>query len=88
MFSMYMRYGMRPLITMLAGSAIGGMVLAILGIQANSYGLAVILSPLMYIYEPYQFISYIVVGIFTFVLTFIAAYLFAVPRELMVEDES
>ena len=68
---------------MLACSALGGAILSILGIQANSYGLAVILSPLMYIYVPYQLFSYIAVGIGTFAVAFICTYLFAVPQEVM-----
>lgn len=54
-----------------------------LGIQANSYGLAVILSPLMYIYDSYQLFSYVAVGIATFVVAFICTYFFAVPQEVM-----
>ncbi|WP_238383277.1 PTS transporter subunit EIIC [Tetragenococcus halophilus] len=86
LFGITLRYGTRPLAAMLAGSAIGGAVLSMLGIQANSYGLAVILSPLMYIYDPYQLITYIAVGVLTFILTFIITYLFAVPKELLVPD--
>ncbi|MCZ0716837.1 PTS transporter subunit EIIC [Aerococcus kribbianus] len=87
LFGITLRYGIRPLSVMLAGSAIGGAVLSLLGVQANSYGLAVILSPMMYVYDSYQFITYIVVGIATFVITFIVAYLFAVPKNLLLDVE-
>ncbi|KAF1301997.1 PTS transporter subunit EIIC [Candidatus Enterococcus willemsii] len=87
LFGITLRYGTKPLAVMLASSAIGGAVLSILGVQANSYGLAVILSPLMYIYDSYQLISYIVVGLLTFVGAFILTYLFAVPQELMVAED-
>lgn len=70
---------------MIAGSALGGAMLALLGVQANSYGLAVILSPMMYIYDGRQFTTYILVGLATFVFTFIIAYLFAVPKELLMD---
>jgi len=86
LFGITLRYGTKPLAAMLAGSAIGGAVLSILGVQANSYGLAVILSPLMYIYEPYQLITYITVGVLTFIFTFVMTYLFAVPKELLTPD--
>lgn len=86
LFGITVRYGMKPLAVMLGCSAVGGGILAALGIQANSYGLAVILSPLMYIYEPYQLISYILVGIATFVVAFILTYIFAVPKELLAEE--
>uniref|UniRef100_UPI00403F0AEC PTS transporter subunit EIIC n=1 Tax=Candidatus Enterococcus willemsii TaxID=1857215 RepID=UPI00403F0AEC len=87
LFGITLRYGTKPLAVMLASSAIGGAVLSILGVQANSYGLAVILSPLMYIYDSYQLISYIAVGLLTFVGAFILTYLFAVPQELMVAED-
>ncbi|MGX7107706.1 PTS transporter subunit EIIC [Hutsoniella sourekii] len=81
LFGITLRYGTRPLAIMLAGSAIGGGVLSLLGVQANSYGLAVILSPMMYVYSGYQLTTYIIVGIATFILTFIVAYLFALPKD-------
>ncbi|MFD1413225.1 PTS transporter subunit EIIC [Oceanobacillus jeddahense] len=87
LFGIIIRYGTRPLTVMLLSSALGGMVLSILGVQANAYGLAVILSPLMYIYSGYQFVTYIIVGVATFILAFILASLFAVPKELLEPDE-
>ncbi|MFV8291653.1 hypothetical protein ACRCJU_05055 [Aerococcus urinaeequi] len=55
-------------------------MLALLGVQANSYGLAVILSPMMYIYDGRQFTTYILVGLATFVFTFIIAYFLLYQR--------
>ena len=85
LFGVILRYGIRPLSIMIAGSALGGAMLALLGVQANSYGLAVILSPMMYIYDGRQFTTYILVGLATFVFTFIIAYLFAIPKELLMD---
>lgn len=45
LFGITLRYGIKPLSVMLVCSAVGGALLSILGVQANSYGLAVILSP-------------------------------------------
>lgn len=87
LFGITLRYGMKPLSVMLICSAVGGALLSILGVQANSYGLAVILSPLMYIYDPYQLITYILVGVLTFAVAFVLTYLFAVPQELMISEE-
>jgi PTS system sucrose-specific IIC component len=70
-----MQSGIRAIAVMLTSSALGGMILS-LSIKANSYGLAVLLSPLMYIYDSYQFVSYIIVGIAVFIFAFIAATLF------------
>ncbi len=83
LFGITIRYGVKPLSIMLLCSSIGGALLSIMGIQANSYGLAVILSPLMYMYNPYQLIVYISIGVLTFITSFILTYLFAVPKELM-----
>lgn len=81
LFGVVMRTGMKAIGVMLVSSAVGGMVLSLMGIQANSYGLAVILSPLMYIYDSYQLITYITVGIATFILAFILTNLFVIKKE-------
>lgn len=87
LFGVTIRYGMKPLGIMLACSALGGAVLSLLNVQANSYGLAVILSPLMYIYSSYQLVTYIVVGICIFILSFVLTYLFGVPKEVMMSED-
>ncbi|WP_078412133.1 PTS transporter subunit EIIC [Priestia abyssalis] len=87
LFGVVMRYSMKPLYVMIACSAVGGAILSLLNIKANSYGLAVVLSPLMYIYEWNQLVVYMVVSILIFVAAFIITYLFAVPKEVMVEDK-
>lgn len=81
LFGVVMRTGIKAILVMLGSSAVGGMVLSLLGIQANSYGLAVLLSPLMYIYEPYQVITYVLVGIGTFILAFALTNLFVIKKE-------
>lgn len=81
LFGVVMRAGMKAIGVMLASSAIGGMVLSFLGIQANSYGLAVLLSPLMYIYSPYQVTTYLLVGIGTVILAFVLTNLIVFKKE-------
>ncbi len=88
LFGVVMRYSMKPLYVMIACSAVGGAILSLLNIKANSYGLAVLLSPLMYIYEWNQLLVYIVVSVLIFVAALITTYLFAVPKEVMVEDRN
>ncbi|MGG5373118.1 glucose PTS transporter subunit IIA [Enterococcus sp. AZ196] len=88
LFGVVMRTGMKAIIVMLGSSAIGGMVLSLLGIQANSYGLAVLLSPLMYIYEPYQVITYVLIGIGTFILAFVLTNIFVIKKSAKVENIS
>ncbi|MDQ0247339.1 PTS system sucrose-specific IIC component [Bacillus fengqiuensis] len=88
LFGVVMRYSMKPLYVMIACSAVGGAILSLLNIKANSYGLAVVLSPLMYIYEWNQLVVYAVVSILTFAAAFIITSLFAVPKEVMVKDDN
>ena len=88
LFGITIRYGTKPLGILLGCSALGGAILSILHVQANSYGLAVILSPLMYIYDPYQLTTYIIVGIFIFILAFVLTYLFGVPKELTMSEDA
>ncbi|MEM1503764.1 PTS transporter subunit EIIC [Domibacillus sp. 8LH] len=88
LFGVVMRYSLKPLYVMIACSTAGGAILSLLNIKANSYGLAVVLSPLMYIYEWNQLLVYIIVSILIFVAAFVITYLFAVPKEVMIEDQS
>ncbi|MFC3418994.1 glucose PTS transporter subunit IIA [Salinicoccus hispanicus] len=89
LFGVVLRSGMRALFVMLACSSLGGGILALLGIQANSYGLAVILSPLMYLYDFSQLLTYVIVGIATFALAFVATHFIAVPKgEVATENAS
>lgn len=88
LFGVVMRYSMKPLYVMIACSAVGGAILSLLSVQANSYGLAVILSPLMYIYDMNQLLAYLVVSVLTFVAAFVVTYFFAVPKSVMVADET
>ena len=84
LFGVVMRTGMKAIGVMVISSALGGMVLSLFGIQANSYGLAVLLSPLMYIYSPYQLIVYCITGLATFCLAFILTQLIVLKKEAVV----
>lgn len=75
-FGVVMRQGTKAIAIMVASSALGGMILSLLKVQANSYGLAVLLSPLMYMYNPYQLIAYLSTGVFIFLLAFILTKIF------------
>ncbi|WP_418964800.1 PTS transporter subunit EIIC, partial [Cetobacterium sp.] len=66
LFGVVMRQGTKAIAIMVASSALGGMILSLLKVQANSYGLAVLLSPLMYMYNPYQLVAYLSTGVFIF----------------------
>ncbi len=87
LFGIQLRYNLKPLIIMCASSGLGAAILSILHIQSNSYGLAVLPSYLMYIYDGYNLIIYLLVSIFVVVFCFIATCLFGVPKEAINEDE-
>ncbi|WP_332869912.1 glucose PTS transporter subunit IIA [Clostridioides difficile] len=87
LFGIQLRYNLKPLIIMCASSGLGAAILSILHIQSNSYGLAVLPSYLMYIYDGYNLITYLLVSVFVVAFCFIVTCLFGVPKEAINEDE-
>lgn len=87
LFGIQLRYNLRPLIIMLFTSGLGAMLLSLLNIQSNSYGLAVLPSYLMYIYEGRQLIWYFIVSVFSVALCFVLTCLFGIPKEVTVPEE-
>lgn len=83
LFGIQLRYNLRPLIIMLFSSGLGAALLSVLNIQSNSYGLAVLPSYLMYIYEWRQLIWYFIISVFSLVLCFVLTCLFGIPKEVM-----
>lgn len=75
------------MIMMLLTSGTGAALLSILHIQSNSYGLAVLPSYLMYIYEWRQLLWYFVISLFSVAMCFVLTTLFAIPKEVMEPDE-
>lgn len=86
LFGIQLRYNLKPLFMMLLSSGIGAALLSIFGIQSNSYGLAVIPSYLMYIYEGRQLLIYFLVSALTVGCCFGLTYLFAIPDEVLEEE--
>lgn len=84
LFGIQLRYNLKPLIIMLFSSGLGAALLSILNIRSNSYGLAVLPSYLMYIYEWNQLFWYFVISIFSTALCFVLTYMFGVPKEAIV----
>lgn len=87
LFGIQLRYNLRPLIIMLCTSGVGAAVLSILNIQSNSYGLAVLPSYLMYIYDWNQLLWYFVVSVFSVVACFILTCVFGIPKEVTEPDD-
>lgn len=83
LFGVLIRYNFKPLYMMLISSGVGAALLSIFGIQSNSYGLAVLPSYLMYIYEGRQLLLYALVSLISVALCFALTYLFAIPKEVM-----
>lgn len=86
LFGIQLRYNLKPLIIMLCSSGLGAALLSILNIQSNSYGLAVLPSYLMYIYEWKQLLWYFIISIFSVSVCFILTYLFGIPKEVLETD--
>lgn len=87
LFGIQLRYNLRPLFMMLLTSGAGAALLSIFNIQSNSYGLAVIPSYLMYIYDGHQLLMYFLISVFSVVCCFLLTYFFAIPAEVMEPDE-
>lgn len=87
LFGIQLRYNLKPLMIMCASSGLGAAILSIFHVQANSYGLAVLPSYLMYIYNGYQLLVYLFVSIAVIVFCFIMTYIFGVPQEAINADE-
>ena len=87
LFGIQLRYNLKPLIIMLCTSGLGAAVLSILNIRSNSYGLAVLPSYLMYIYEGRQLFWYFVVSVFSVAFCFAMTCMFGIPKEVTVPDE-
>lgn len=87
LFGIQLRFNLKSLIIMCTTSGIGAALLSIFHIQSNSYGLAVLPSYLMYIYEGHQLLYYFLVSVFVVVLCFILTYLFGIPQEAINPDK-
>ncbi|WNZ94150.1 PTS transporter subunit EIIC [Streptococcus iniae] len=87
LFGLHLRYNLKPLYMMLISSGTGVALLSLFHIQSNSYGLAVLPSYLMYIYDTYQLLTYFVVSLLSMGLCFTLTKLFAIPAEILVEDD-
>lgn len=86
LFGILIRYNLRPLIVVVAVSGAAAAFLSMLQVQANSYGLAVVPSYLMYIYDTRALLLYAVVSLLTVVAGFVAMNLFAIPKEILIPD--
>lgn len=87
LFGVVMRYSFKPLYIMLACSAVGGGLLSLVHVKANSYGLGGVLSTLMYIYNGNQLFFYALISALVFASSYIITFLFAVPKEVLAAEE-
>ena len=85
LFGIQLRYNLRPLVIMLFTSGLGAALLSVLGIQSNSYGLAVLPSYLMYIYKGNQLMWYFIISCVRCMLFFLTC-LFGIPQEVLEAD--
>lgn len=87
-FGVLIRYNMKPLLVTVFTSGLGAAVLSIFNVAANTYGLAVLPSYLMYIYNFRCLIIYTIVSILTVVVAFVLTNLFAIPEQVLHEDKN
>lgn len=87
-FGVLIRYNFKPLLVTVLTSGIGAAILSIFNVAANTYGLAVLPSYLMYIYNFRYLIIYTIVSVITVVIAFVATNMFAIPKEILQEDDN
>jgi PTS system sucrose-specific IIC component len=87
LFGILIRYNFKPLIVTVLTSGFSAAILSILHVAANSYGLAVVPSYLMYIYNARDLIIYTIVSLLTIVIAFVATNMFAIPKDILVADK-
>ena len=87
LFGVLIRYNFKPLIVTVLTSGLGAGVLSILSVAANSYGLAVVPSYLMYIYNARDLLIYTIVSLLTVVVAFVATNMFAIPKDILKADQ-
>lgn len=86
LFGLHLRYNLKPLYVMLFSSGLGAALLSLFHIQSNSYGLAVLPSYLMYIYDSYQLLVYFVISLISLIVCYTLTKAFAIPEEILIED--
>lgn len=82
LFGLHLRYNLKPLYVMLFSSGLGAAILSLFHIQSNSYGLAVLPSYLMYIYDSHQLLVYLAVSLLCTALCYTLTKLLAIPNEI------
>lgn len=87
LFGIQLRYNLRPLLIMLCSSGLGAALLSVLHIKSNSYGLAVLPSYLMYIYEWRQLLWYFLISVASVTLCFTLTCMFGIPKEVLTADD-
>lgn len=87
LFGIQLRYNLKPLFIMCTSSGLGAALLSLFHIQSNSYGLAVLPSYLMYIYEGNQLLVYFLVSVAVVVFCFLVTYMIGIPQEAIQNEE-
>lgn len=87
-FGVLIRYNIKPLIVTVVTSGLGAAVLSIFNVAANTYGLAVLPSYLMYIYNFRCLIIYTIVSILTIIVAFVLTNMFAIPDQVLKPDKA
>lgn len=87
LFGVLIRYNLKTLFVTVFTSGLGAAVLSIFHVQANTYGLAVLPSYLMYIYNGRMLLVYFIVSVASVALAFVLTNMFAMPKEVLAVDD-
>lgn len=87
LFGVLIRYNLKTLFVTVFTSGLGAAVLSIFHVQANTYGLAVLPSYLMYIYNRRMLLVYFIVLVASVALAFVLTNMFAMPKEVLAVDD-
>lgn len=88
LFGVLIRYNLKPLMVTVFTSGLGAAVLSIFHVQANTYGLAVLPSYLMYIYNMRMLVIYLIVSLATILVAFLLTNAFAMPKAVTTAAET
>ncbi|WP_416326367.1 PTS transporter subunit EIIC [[Eubacterium] hominis] len=86
-FGFLIRYSFKPLVVCTLIGALASAVAMMMGVDAQGMGINGLLGTLLYIYNPSVLFKFIIINIISGVLSFVAVWMFAVPKEFLEEEE-
>ena len=85
-FGVNMRYSMKPMVIASLVSGVAGLIAMLVNLAGTANGVTGIPGILLYIYDTNQLVMYIGLSIATAIASYILTSMFAVPKEVMIEE--